>query len=103
MKTARGVYKNIEESTYYYNLGGLTFYFSSLNYRQKFENKVLFFIKEEQKKFEEKYEIPILMEMYFAIAFYKKIEQRGFRIEFEEGKKINKNRLLFYMCLDGRD
>ena len=31
MKTARGVYKNIEESTYYYNLGGLTFYFSSLN------------------------------------------------------------------------
>lgn len=103
MKTVRGIFKNLEESTYYYNLGGLTFYFSSLNYKQKFENKVLFFIKEEQAKFEQKYNVPLMMEMYFAIAFYKKIEKRGFRIEIEKGRKIKKDCLLFYVCLDSRD
>lgn len=80
MKTIRGIYYDIRESEYVYQSHGLQFYFSSEFYLKKFKNNIEQYIKEENNKLRNRYKIFISLDIYFMIAYYKKIEKRGFRI-----------------------
>lgn len=95
------VYNNIndENNTFKLNVGKLTLYFSSEFNLNRFKDNYEYYIKEENFKIENKYHVKIIAQYYFLIAFYKKIEKRGFRIEnTETGAKVNEN-LIFYIEL----
>lgn len=87
MRTKNGIYLNLKESEYKFNYGGLIYYFSSELYMMKFKNNVVEFIVEETAKIKAKYKVNIYLDTMLAIAFYKKIEKRGFRIVYKENEK----------------
>lgn len=87
MLTERGICLNLNESEYKLTLEGITFYFSSKVYLEKFKNKVKEFISIETAKIYVKYKINLNLDIYFMIAFYKRIEKRGFRVFDEVNKK----------------
>lgn len=87
MKTVRGIELKLKDSNYIYKYKGLSFYFSSKFYLNKFVDNVENYVENETIKFEMKYKIGITLEILLMIAYYKKIEKRGFRIYDEENKK----------------
>ena len=50
MKTVNGIYLNLEESDYIYDLDGIRYYFSSELYRNKFKENVLNYVNENSIK-----------------------------------------------------
>lgn len=88
MLTERGIYLNINESNYCVTIEGITFYFSSKTYLEKFKSKVKEYIAIETAKIYVKYKINLNLDLYLMIALYKRIEKRGFRI-FDEEKQKN--------------
>ena len=87
MKTINGIYLNLKESEYKLNYNGLIYYFSSELYMNKFKNNVKQFIVEETAKLRTKYKINIYFDTMLTIAYYKKIEKRGFRIVYKINEK----------------
>lgn len=102
MKTARGIYLDINESDYYYDykIGSLSlrFYFSSKVYCEKFKKrlpdyllkkKIKFFGYDENPVFTMKLysSRPVLENLFYnwSIEFYKSIEKRGFKVIEKEG------------------
>lgn len=81
MKTAKGIYLDLEDSTYFYRYESYKFYFSSQFYRANFIKKLDTFVKSEKIKFEAKYNTIIIDSTFFAFVLYSKIEKRGFRVE----------------------
>ncbi len=96
MQTEGGIELNLYESKFYYDLFNLRFYFSSEFYKEKFKNEVHDYIMIETIKFKNKYKIKIMLNNYFAIAFYKRIEKRGFRIVEKNTKKELNEDILFF-------
>ena len=94
MQTERGIELNLKESSYYIDLFGLRFFFSSKLYLEKFKNNVNEYINFEAMKICNKYKIPIILNRYLAISYYKRIEKRGFRI-IEKDTKEEINYLFF--------
>lgn len=87
-----GVYLNLIESEYKFSFQGLEFYFSSKLYLDKFANNFQSFINSETLKLKGRYQISLNCDIYLMIAFYKKIEKRGFLIkDLQTGREINKN------------
>lgn len=93
MKTTRGIYNDLKESDYSYNFEGLTFFFSSKKYQEKFKNNVKEYVINERIKNYVKYKVHNSFEIYYAISFYKKIEKRGFRI-IANNKELNENTII---------
>ena len=87
MKTINGIYLDLKESEYKLNYNGLIYYFSSELYMNKFKNNVKQFIVEETAKLRTKYKINIYFDTMLTIAYYKKIEKRGFRIVYKINEK----------------
>lgn len=87
MKTINGIYLDLKESDYKLNYNGLIYYFSSELYMNKFKNNVKQFIVEETAKLRTKYKINIYFDTMLRIAYYKKIEKRGFRIVYKINEK----------------
>lgn len=87
MLTERGICLNLNESEYKVTIDGITFYFSSKQYKEKFKAKVTEFISVETAKLYVRYKFNLNLDLFFMIVFYKKIEKRGFRI-FDENKKM---------------
>ena len=83
MKTKYGIYTDIKESDYTYTKYKITYYFSSLYYLKVFKKKAEEYALQENMKIEMRYKVPINLVSYFMIAFYKKLEKKGFRIEIE--------------------
>lgn len=79
---------DIYESDYYYRINGYTFYFSSMFNRDRFITKFSKFVKEENNKIIVKYHVSIDLTEYLLIAFYKKIEKRGFRVLIHKNDDI---------------
>lgn len=78
---------DLNKSDYKSSYKDLLFYFSSMSYKDKFDNKIIDYIKSEIIKFYAKYKTYLKIEgldKYFAVALYQKIEKRGIKI-------INKN------------
>lgn len=81
MITRRGIYLNINESTFSINYKDFKFYFSSMFNKNRFENKLKDYINTESSKIKNKFQIDkINLNLFFAIVFYTKIEKRGFKI-----------------------
>lgn len=91
------VYNDINDSTYSYDVGKITLYFSSNFNKERFIKGYQTFIKEENAKIENKYHVKILANYYLLISYYKRIEKRGFRIENSITKaRVNEN--LTFIC-----
>lgn len=92
MKTENGIYLDLYESEYKVKKLGLTFYFSSKFYMEKFQNQVETYTHNEMLKLYNKYRVSSNFKIYLTIAFYKKIEKRGFRIyDNIRNQEINRN------------
>ena len=91
MKTKRGIYLNLNESDYKTSIDQLTFYFSSKLYLQKFLRYVDSFVDNEANKLYNKYKISNKNKMYFMVAYYKRVEKRGFRIVLNNKIELNEN------------
>lgn len=79
--TKNGIEFNLNKSNYKYKRGDITFYFSSKFYLDKFANNVNDYVEMESRKINAKYKVDINLILYFMVAFYKKIEKRGFLIK----------------------
>ena len=77
------VYNDIDESTYLFSYNDMVFYFSSNFYKEKFENEYISFIKEETDKLRLKFKCNIEADYMILLLLYKKIEKRGFRVEYK--------------------
>lgn len=97
MKTRDGIYTNINESDYIYEFNNLKFFFSSPYYMKKFINNVKTFASVESEKIKEKFDCNINFDLFYAISYYKKIEKRGFKVEFNN-IPISKNVLIVAKC-----
>ena len=80
MRRSERVYHDLTESTEYVELLQTRFYFSSSFNKDRFLNGYEEYIKEEENKIRSKYGIKIVIKYYLLIAFYMKIEKRGFYI-----------------------
>lgn len=84
MITAKGIYLDLNDSTYFYRVNDYKFYFSSKFYREKFINKMNEFCKEENIRLENRLNTSISNSIFLLFVLYSKIEKRGFRIEANE-------------------
>ena len=76
----RRVEYDIEKSNYRFECNHLIFYFSSSFNRLRFKDKYSEYLVLETNKLKAKYHVNINAIPYLLIAFYKKIEKRGFRV-----------------------
>lgn len=91
MKTVNGVYLDINESDYIYELDGVAYYFSSEFNLNRFKDKVIDYVNNETMKLKNKYRVNCNFDLFFQIAFYKKIEKRGYKVvELSDNRVITK-------------
>lgn len=93
MLTRNGIELDIEKSKYKFSYKGLTFYFSSRFYMNKFSREIQYYIDNETKKIYNKFKIKADFTIYLSIALYKKIEKRGFKIMVHDKDSIELDKL----------
>lgn len=71
---------DINKSEYYFRVNKLTFFFSSNFNKIRFENGFIDYVNEETNKIKAKYKVNINLTNYLLLAYYKKIEKRGFKV-----------------------
>lgn len=81
MRRSERVYHDLTESTEFVELLETRFYFSSSFNKERFINGYESFIKEEEDKIISKYGFLISMRFYLLLAYYIRIEKRGFFIK----------------------
>jgi YHS domain-containing protein len=80
MQTQNKIELNLKESKYQYEFKNFIFYFSSLLYLDKFKKNLDEYIVLETIKIKNKYKLHVDFSLFLAVALYKKIEKRGFRV-----------------------
>ena len=80
MRRSERVYYDLKESNEYVDLLNHRFYFSSSFNKERFLSSYQSYIKEEEDKIIAKYNVLISIRFYLLIAFYLRIEKRGFYI-----------------------
>lgn len=81
MKRSERIYYDLNESTEIVELLNTKFYFSSSFNKERFLRGYESYIKEEEDKLIAKYGLNISIRYYLLIAFYMKIEKRGFLLK----------------------
>ena len=71
---------DISKSEYSYKYKDLIFFFSSQFNRNRFVLGYNNYVSEETNKLRVKYHVNISLENFLLVAYYKKIEKRGFRV-----------------------
>ena len=71
---------DINKSEYYFRVNKLTLFFSSKFNKTRFENGIIEYAQEETNKIKAKYKVDINLTNYLLLAYYKKIEKRGFKV-----------------------
>ena len=95
MKSKRGVYLDIFESDYYYDLDGVRYYFSSKLYLNKFKDNVINYVNENSIKLKLRYKINLNFDLFLTLSYYRKVEKRGFRVvELSTERKITKDTII---------
>lgn len=95
MKSKRGVYLDIFESDYYYDLDGVRYYFSSQLYLNKFKDNVMNYVNENSIKLKLRYKINLNFDLFLTLSYYRKVEKRGFRVvELSTERKITKDTII---------
>lgn len=82
MKTARGVFHNINESDIYQVIDNYTLYFSSNYNRKSFLVKYDDYFFRVNKRLKRIYELDYTS--LIIISLYKKVEKRGFRVYYKD-------------------
>ena len=95
MRRSEKIYYDLTESTEYVELLNTRFYFSSSFNKERFLSGYKSYIKEEEDKIIAKYNVLISIRFYLLIAFYMKIEKRGFYVVKDKNNIINKNTIIF--------
>lgn len=91
MKTKRGIYLDLSESDYIYELDGIAYYFSSEFNKNRFKDRVLDYVNNEMLKLKNRFKVNCNFDLYFQLAFYKKIEKRGFKVvELSSNRPLSK-------------
>lgn len=80
MRRSEKIFYDLTESNVFVELLNCRFYFSSSFNKERFLSGYEAYIKEEEDKIISKYNIKISIRFYLLIAFYMKIEKRGFYI-----------------------
>lgn len=80
MKSIRGVYYDLSESTYTFDFKDMTFYFSSQAYLNKFINRHKDFIVMESLKQDIYFNATGDYDRILLLKLYRQIEKRGFRV-----------------------
>ena len=80
MKRLKRVEYDINKSEYYFKVNKLTLFFSSKFNKTRFENGFIDYVNEETNKIKAKYKVDINLTNYLLLAYYKKIEKRGFKV-----------------------
>nr|DAT87873.1 MAG TPA: late genes activator [Caudoviricetes sp.] len=93
MITRRGIYYDLNDTTYIFKVEGLTFYFSSEFYKTKFFKTYKNYVKTENLKLSVNYNCNINATIMLLLKLYQKIETRGFKVEYE-GKHIEEINLI---------
>ena len=94
MKSYRGVYYDLLESSYTFTYKDITFYFSSKFYLNKFVSKHLDYLRNENFKMNNYFKCIMEMDNLILIKLYKMIEKRGFRVEINK-MEINRDFICF--------
>lgn len=81
MRRSEKIYYDLTESNEYVELLSCRFYFSSSFNKERFLSGYESYIKEEEDKIIAKYGILISIRFYLLMAYYLKIEKRGFYIK----------------------
>lgn len=76
----KNVYNIIEESPIYFEKGGIQFYFSSEFNLRRFKDSYKDYIKEENRKINNRYKIYVDLTYPLMLSLYVKIEKRGFKV-----------------------
>lgn len=76
----KNVYNIIDESPFYLEKEGFTFYFSSEFNRKRFEKSYKEYLKEENSKINNRYNFKVDLTIPLLLSFYQRIEKRGFRV-----------------------
>lgn len=85
------VYNIIDESPFYFELNGINFYFSSEFNLKRFKDSWKTYIKEENTKFLNRYNVGVDLTLPFIFSLYKKIEKRGYKVLTNSNFKLNKD------------
>lgn len=80
MITRRGICYDLDESPYFIRMFGLTFYFSSKVYQEKFTKEVCKYIEYQSIMLFNKFKIETDFSKFLSICYYEKVEKRGFKI-----------------------
>ena len=94
------VYNDINESTYNFSYDDMTFYFSSKFYKEKFKNDYINYLKEETDKLRIKFKCNVVADEMILLLLYKKIEKRGFRVEFKN-ERLSDDYSIFTIIKEG--
>lgn len=78
------IYYDINDSEYYLIYDNLTFFFSSRLYLEKFKNRHLEYLKNENNKLNIRYKSNCCFDKLLLICLYKQIEKRGFKILYND-------------------
>lgn len=89
MRRSERIYYDLTESTEYVEMLETRFYFSSSFNKERFLGGYESYIKEEEDKIIAKYGVSISIRFYLLIAYYLKIEKRGFYIKRYSEKTNN--------------
>lgn len=81
MKRSEKIYYDLSESTEYVELLEIRFYFSSSFNKERFIKGYEDYIKEEEDKIIAKYKVRLSIRFYLLIAYYLRIEKRGFYLK----------------------
>ena len=80
---------DLNKSPYSYNRGCFTFYFSTERLKNIFIRDIDNYIKEENLKLQSKYHVNLDFRDMLMISLYKKVEKRGFKVEFKQCDLLN--------------
>lgn len=97
MISSRGIYYDLNESTYILKYNDIELYFSSKFYMNKFKSEIDSYIRNESFKLKAKYKCNIEASILFIISLYMKIESRGFKIKYKEKNIKNINLIVEFL------
>lgn len=89
---------DLSRSDYFSEIDNLKFYFSSEFNKMRFDMNYYDYIGDETYKLQAKYHVYLNIDEYLLVAFYKKIEKRGFRVLYYKNDNLIElsNDYIFY-------
>lgn len=83
------VYNDISKSPFCYEVDDMIFYFSSEFNKRRFIDGYQDYVEDETYKLENRYHIKLYLKLELTVAFYKKIEKRGYKVTNKDNVILN--------------